>query len=178
MSYVPHDLFAIQSLWHEMLGTPPRPSAILGHGRDSDSYHCGASALRRWGKAPEQLAWGYSVMESGRDRGALTEAASALDLPTPTQALRDVISRVVWLAERGDNRCFHLRRVCWSPDGRLVRRWDDLEPPSLLDDRQHLAFVHLAFYRDGEGLRHRSVDFGGLLAELLAEMAPIVSRAA
>lgn len=169
-TYAPADIIAIQTLWHRALGTPADVAAVVGRGRRCDTYHCGARDLRRRGQAPEQIAWQYAVLESLRDRGGLTDAASALDLPTPTQALRDVITRVVHLANRGDNRCRDVRAVRWSPDGRLCRRWDDLDECGPLDDRQHLRFAHLALYRDGEGRRARRDNVGGLLADLLAEV--------
>ncbi|MFG3710120.1 hypothetical protein [Micromonospora sp. NPDC047730] len=149
MTIAPSNLLAVRALLLEHLkpyGLSSAEVGIVGDSAHRGGYHCGRSRV--------DLA-DYSVDESKRDRDGLSDYASGLDIGT--FSYRDAAGRThnlrtfsVWLvaqckAGTADTR--DIREVIYSPDGKTVRRWDDLGVRSSGDD-SHLWHTHISFYRD------------------------------
>lgn len=123
-----------------------------GHVLVGTSYHLGEDDLIL-SKRP------YSVYESARDRNGLDEHASAMDFgwfrvvtPKGTFDLRHFSAWLVRLCRAGDPDTVDVREVIYSPDGKVVLRWDDLGIRSSGDD-SHLTHTHVSEYRDADGHR-------------------------
>jgi hypothetical protein len=129
-------------------GIDPLSVGIVGddnHLQTGSSYHLGKSALR-----PDS----YSIIESSRDRNGLSEDAAALDIGMfsikrggKTHTLRTFS---VWLfgeCVRGAPDTSDIREVIFSPDGKVVKRWDRLGKRSTGDD-SHLVHTHMSWFRD------------------------------
>lgn len=124
----------------------------LAHARQGDSYHLGKDQIRTSGHR-------YSVDESIRDRRGLDGHASADDIgyfkvttPRGTFTLRDYSVWLVGLCKAGDPDTADLREVIYSPDGKVVHRWDR-EGVRTAGDNSHLIHTHLSEYRDADGHR-------------------------
>ncbi|WP_434741233.1 hypothetical protein [Micromonospora sp. SH-82] len=155
MTRAPAQLLAVRSLLLRYLNTDPdvvrdddlEPAevGIVGDASHRGGYHCGADRV---------VTNDYSVVESPRDRNGLTLDASALDVGWfsvrsggATHSLR---SFSVWcvaqcVAGTADSR--DIREIIYSPDGRVVRRWDRLGRRSS-GDNSHLWHTHFSFFRD------------------------------
>ncbi|MEU4568656.1 peptidoglycan-binding protein [Micromonospora sp. NPDC023956] len=124
----------------------PVEVGIVGDSAHRGGYHCGADRV---------VSGDYSVVESSRDRAGLTDYASALDIGQ--FSYRDALGRVhnlrtfsVWLVgecTRGAADCADIREVIYSPDGKVVKRWDRLRKRSS-GDSSHLWHTHISFFRD------------------------------
>lgn len=135
----------------------PLEAGIVGdtdHAEGGDSYHLGADQIRPRGNRNR-----YSVDESARDRAGLDNYASAMDYgyfnvttPRGTFDLYDYNAWLIGLCRVGDPDTADLREVIYSPDGRTVRRWDDLGIRST-GDTSHLTHTHHSEYRDADGHR-------------------------
>ncbi|MFG3715810.1 hypothetical protein [Micromonospora sp. NPDC047730] len=155
MSAAPANLLAVRRLLLDHLNDAPGPDdlepievGIVGdtaHQRQGDSYHLGT---------PEQRSYGYSVGESPRDRAGLSVYASALDVGafrvTTPKGTFDLAHFSRWcvaqcVAEAPDTN--DIREIIYSPDGRVVKRWDRLGRRSSGDD-SHLWHTHFSFFRD------------------------------
>lgn len=109
-------------------------------------YHCGRDRVN-----PTR---DYSVIESARDRTGLNSNACALDIgwfeTRVAGKSHDLRSFSLWLvaqcrANAPDTT--HIREIIYSPDGRIVKRFDRLNRRST-GDRSHLTHTHLSFFRD------------------------------
>lgn len=135
----------------------PAEVGIVGdtaHVSEGDSYHLGR---------PEQDPNGsYSVTRSPRDRAGLCEFASALDVGQWSARVagktHGLPSMSVWLVhqcEAGTADTADIREIIYSPDGKVVRRWDRLKRSTTGDD-SHLFHTHVSVFRDatraGRGL--------------------------
>lgn len=170
MTYAPADLAEIRGWVVHTLGVAADAVGIVGDPAHASSggYHEGKDDLASVSRATSD----YSVRESTRDSGGLTNAASALDIGTFTAlvggrsvTLRSLSLALVDACKRGDPRTRDVREVIYSPDGVTVRRWDRLGIRTT-GDSSHLYHTHVSFFRDSEGRRNRSDNFLGLLAEL------------
>jgi hypothetical protein len=114
------------------------------------SYHLGK----------DYLAAGAYSATLPRDRAGLSNAASAMDLGKLGGSLTGLQKFSVWLvaAVRADPQAYRdIREVIYSPDGQVVRRWDN-ELKALRvggdgtgqGDNTHLYHTHISFYRDSE----------------------------
>lgn len=125
----------------------PAEVGIVGdtqHAAQGDSYHLGL---------PEQRRTGYSVSESPRD-AALTTHARAIDWGWFSIRVagksHDLRSFSIWLvaqckANTPDTR--DIREVIYSPDGKVVRRWDRLGRRTSGDD-SHETHTHVSYHSD------------------------------
>ena len=151
MTRAPENLMAVRSLLLDHLGKhglSPVEVGIVGdtaHARQGNSYHLGL---------PEQARTGYAATESPRDKAGLSEYASALDIGSFSVRVagkaHNLRSFSVWLvaqckANTADTR--DIREIIYSPDGKVVRRWDREGRRSSGDD-SHLWHTHISFYRD------------------------------
>ena len=133
----------------------PAEVGIVGdtsHVEGGDSYHLGKGQIRASGHR-------YSVDESVRDKRGLDGYASAMDVgyfkittSRGTFTLRDYSVWLVALCEAGDPDTADLREVIYSPDGKVVHRWDR-EGVRSSGDSSHLFHTHLSEYRDADGHR-------------------------
>lgn len=133
----------------------PAEVGIVGdtdHKEGGDSYHLGVDDIRKTGHR-------YSVDESPLDKAGLDNYASAMDIgyfkvttPRGTFTLRDFS---LWLVDRCQDRdpdTKDIREVIYSPDGKVVKRWDRLKRRSS-GDNSHLYHTHISEHRDSIGDR-------------------------
>jgi hypothetical protein len=146
----------------------PLSVGIVGddsHANAGTSYHLGDDALR---------SDAYSIVESPRDRAGLTDAAAALDLGyfdiTVRGKRHTLYTFNLWLvaqckANTPDTR--DIREVIYSPDGKVVKRWDRLGIRTTGPD-SHLTHTHESWFRDSENrdkaahLRRYFIEIGVL----------------
>ncbi|MFI7547199.1 hypothetical protein [Actinoplanes sp. NPDC049599] len=135
----------------------PAEVGIVGdtaHAAGGDSYHLGKDQIRARNGDNR-----YSVDESSRDRNGLDNNASGMDVgwfDVTTRrgryTLRDFSMWLVELCADGDPDTRDIREVIFSPDGKVVRRWDRLKRRSS-GDRSHLSHTHISEFRDASGTR-------------------------
>ncbi|GGL95609.1 MULTISPECIES: hypothetical protein [Micromonospora] len=185
MTRAPANLLAVRSLLLRHLNTDPdrvrdddlEPNevGIVGDANHRGGYHCGSDRV---------VTNDYSVVESTRDRNGLTLDASALDVGmfrvTSRGRTHDLRSFSVWcvsqcVAGAADTR--DIREIIYSPDGRVVRRWDRLGRRTT-GDNSHLWHTHVSFFRDATKagrdqtpLFRRYLTSIGLLEEDMSEQA-------
>lgn len=133
----------------------PAEVGIVGdtsHAEGGDSYHLGSDQIRARNGRDR-----YSVDESTRDKRGLDEHASALDVGwfrvvTSKDAydLRDFSIWLVKLCKAGDPDTADIREIIYSPDGKVVARWDRLGRRKSGDD-SHLEHTHISEHRDADG---------------------------
>jgi len=133
----------------------PAEAGIVGdasHAEGGDSYHLGKDQIRTSGHR-------YSVDESPRDKRGLDNYASAMDIgyfkvttARGTYDLRDYSVWLVGLCKAGDPDTADLREVIYSPDGKVVKRWDR-EGRRTTGDSSHLLHTHESEFRDADGHR-------------------------
>lgn len=159
MTFAPENLKAVRSLFLTHLdfhpgsnGYPsdldPIEAGIVGNAEHRGGYHCGRDRLE-----PDD---DYSVVESNRDRGGLSYAASAVDwgwwqtvVHGKTHNLRTYSLWLVEQCNKGTSDSQHIREVIYSPDGKVVKRWDRLRKRSS-GDSSHLYHTHESHFRDTE----------------------------
>ena len=171
MSYAPDTLKAARQLYMECLAKAgykidPASVGIVGddaHAASGTSYHLGKDALK---------ANSYSVVESSRDRNGLTDAASALDLGWfditvggKRHTLRTLSAWLVAQCQAGAPDTADIREIIYSPDGKVVKRWDRLGKRTSGDD-SHLSHTHLSRFRDAEN----RTSFTALLRRYFTEI--------
>jgi hypothetical protein len=166
MSYAPADLLDIRDDLIVRLDLDANALGIVGDMAHIGGYHCGADRV---------TTRDYSVVESGRDRAGLSNAASALDIGDfdlvhagRRITLRSLSTALVTACLSGDIRTRDIREVIYSPDGVTVARWDRLGVRSS-GDSSHLWHTHVSMFRDAEGRRGYSDNLGGLLTALTQE---------
>ncbi|MEV0723015.1 hypothetical protein AB0I37_09610 [Micromonospora purpureochromogenes] len=155
MTTAPANLLAARRLLLDNLNIDPDTSrdddlepgevGIVGDPAHRGGYHCGSDRV---------VTNDYSVVESTRDSTGLTLHASAMDVGTfevpsggRTHNLRTFSTWCVaqCVANTPDSR--DLREIIYSPDGKVVRRWDRLGRRSSGDD-SHLYHTHFSYFRD------------------------------
>ncbi len=168
MTYAPADLLAVRQfllastgLSGDAVGIVGDPAHMAGGGA-----HLGNDDLASIGK----LNSDYTKRESPRDRPG-TNAASAIDVGAwagrrgPAQVtFLEFNARLVAACRNGDPRAADVREVIYTPDGRVVQRWDRLGKRST-GDSSHLYHTHVTRFRDAEG---RAADDGNLLGLIKA----------
>ncbi|MEV5767830.1 hypothetical protein AB0L34_25115 [Micromonospora sp. NPDC052213] len=155
MTRAPENLLTVRRLLLDHLDLDPDTSrsqdlepaevGIVGDPAHRGGYHCGSDRV---------VTRDYSVVESPRDSAGLTLDAAALDVGLfevrsggRTHDLRTFSSWCVaqCVANTPDSR--DIREIIYSPDGRVVRRWDRLRKRTSGDD-SHLWHTHFSFFRD------------------------------
>lgn len=150
MSFSPATLKAARTLYMETLaraGYTLEPAAVgISRSGSGTSYHLGKSDL---------VSGSYSVNESSRDRHP-TEASSGIDLGWfsinvngKTHNLRTFSVWMVAQCKAGAADTRDIREIIYSPDGKVVKRWDRLGVRST-GDSSHLYHTHVSRFRDAE----------------------------
>lgn len=142
MTYAPSALLAARAYLRQHTGLPDVSLGIVGGSGHTGGYHLGWDRLRQHFGSGD-----YSVRESPRD-GQPTDGASALDIGDFPR-LRELSAWIVKRCEAGHPSTADIREVIWSPDGRVVRRWDRLKIRSS-GDSSHLTHTHISYHRDSE----------------------------
>lgn len=155
MTRAPQNLLAVRSLLLAHLNVDPdvvrgddlEPAevGIVGDTSHRGGYHCGSDRV---------VANDYSVVESPRDSSGLTLDAAALDVGyfkvRSGGGTHTLYSFSIWCAQQcganaPDTR--DIREIIYSPDGRVVRRWDRLGRRTS-GNNSHLWHTHFSFFRD------------------------------
>lgn len=175
MSYAPASIRALADYWTSHGGVNLGIVGDAAH-QARPSYHNGRDVIEAHGRTRET---DYSI-RTDRDWWGLTNAASAIDLGKlggSLEQLRDFSTRLVARCRSGAADCEDIREVIWSPDGRVVLRWDRergvaSEPRAGEASDSHLWHTHISWYRDSE-LRDKTAAFRAVLE---GEMLAIVTR--
>lgn len=159
MTSAPPNLLAARAVLLDQLGRDARPApgvtlldrldgaelGIVGDPNHRGGYHCGSDRV---------VDDDYSVHESPRDLRGLTRYACALDVGKfrvrTAIGTYDLPHYSRWLvaqcaANTADTQ--HIREVIYSPDGKVVRRWDRLHRRTT-GDTSHLFHTHESYFRD------------------------------
>ncbi|SCL68934.1 hypothetical protein [Micromonospora peucetia] len=155
MTRAPGNLLTVRRLLLDHLNVDPDTSrdqdlepaevGIVGDPAHRGGYHCGSDRV---------VTRDYSVVESTRDSAGLTLDAAALDVGffevRAAGGRHDLRSFSAWcvaqcVAGTSDSR--DIREIIYSPDGRVVRRWDRLRKRTS-GDNSHLWHTHFSFFRD------------------------------
>lgn len=176
MSFAPGSLLAARKVFQDNgTGLSAVELGIVGdtdHEEGGDSYHLGKDQLR-----PRNGDDRYSVDESPRDRNP-TNAASALDIGWfsivrngKTHNLRTFSTWLVAQCAAGTADTQWIREVIYSPDGKVVKRWDRLGRRSS-GDKSHLGHSHVSGFRDSEN-QDRAAVFRRYFAEIEGDDMPL-----
>lgn len=148
MTVAPSNLQAARTLLLGALGPyglAPLEVGINGdtsHVTQGNSYHLGL---------PEQKVGGYAGGgESNRDKAGLSQFSSALDVGTFTYGSHNLRTFSIWCVNQckaGAADTQDIREIIYSPDGKLVKRWDRLGVRNT-GDISHLGHTHFSFFRD------------------------------
>ncbi|MGH3878076.1 MAG: hypothetical protein ACRDSK_13685 [Actinophytocola sp.] len=145
MTYAPAKLLEAREYLKPLTGLNNIALGITSDGY-GHGYHRGRDAIN--------TAKDYSVIESPRDRSGLSNAASALDIGLFDRTVNGrrvtLRSLSLWLVEQcraGAPDTRDIREIIYTPDGRVVRRWDRLGVRSSGDD-SHLKHTHISYFRD------------------------------
>lgn len=180
MTIAPDDLKVVQRYVHDITEQDWNSLGIIHSQPEGGGYHEGQDLLALANRAPgPQYAYSdYSYADAravgpgfGRDLlnattlAGVPNAASAFDLGL---AFGNPYGLNLWLigkCQGGDPRARDIREVIYTPDGRVVRRWDRLGRQPNSGDSSHLSHTHISFFRDSHGRRDKLDNFLGLLKE-------------
>lgn len=151
MTSAPSNLLAVRNLLLTYLNVDkdtvrvvdlePAEVGIVGDPAHRGGYHCGSDRV---------TSNDYSVHESSRDSKGLTSHASALDVGPFSHGSNNLHTFSTWCvsqckANAPDTR--DIREIIYSPDGKVVKRWDRLGRRTS-GDSSHLYHTHFSFFRD------------------------------
>lgn len=145
MSYAPAPLLELRSYMQRQTGLPTNELGIVGNEDHDGGYHCGWDRRRLNDKG---VLDDYSWQESIRDSSHTTDAARAFDCGMFPR-LREMS---IWLVNeciRGAPDTEDFREIIYSPDGKVVLRWDRLGVRTS-GDSSHLLHTHFSFFADAE----------------------------
>jgi hypothetical protein len=152
----PESIKALASFWRKQGGRSLGIAGDVKHQQKGTSYHLGKDQLK---------ADAYS-RRLRRDRDGLTERASALDLGKLNKKIGKLRKFSNWLVEQAEAGLTpDIREIIWSPDGKVVVRWDEHQDrrivslrknqngkPQVVNEGQgdatHYRHTHISFYRD------------------------------
>jgi len=158
MTYAPETLRDLAAYWVRMGGVNLGIVGDLAH-QGRASYHNGQDAIDRYGRT---AANDYSIRLTRDKEPYLTNAAAALDLGRLDGSLTNLQKFSRWLVEQcriGAPITRDIREVIYSPDGKVVKRWDNVDKvlragyPTTTGqgDSSHLWHTHTSWRRDSEG---------------------------
>lgn len=151
MTYVPAALAELQGYMQEKTGLPPNSLGVYPDEDHDGGYHCGWDRRRI---RDDSLA-DYSWEESPRDWSHKSDAARAFDCGSFSR-LREMSIWIVGQCQGAALDTADIREVIYSPDGKVVLRWDRLGIHSG-GDSSHLTHTHFSFFADAEGSDKLSV---------------------
>jgi hypothetical protein len=163
MTTAPQCLLDARTLAIHAFGIPADSVGIVAGNSNGEGYHSGYGALHAAGRAPGDVHPDYSVRESVRDSGGLTEYASAMDfglftttINGHTVTLRDFTLWLVGRCKAGDPDAADIREIIYTPDGKTVQRYDRLGIRST-GDSSHLTHTHVSLFRDSVKVNRASM---------------------
>jgi hypothetical protein len=148
MTYAPATLKAAQTYLRSKTGLDWVSLGIVGDSEHRGGYHCGWDRRRIVDGELADYAW----EESSRDSGHRTDASAALDVGYFSKGGKTLRSFSVWLVDQckaGAAGTRDIREVIYSPDGKVVKRWDRLGKRTS-GDNSHLSHTHISYHRDAE----------------------------
>lgn len=147
-TYAPHRLLEVRHYVQPIVGLPDASLGIVGDSNHNGGYHHG------WGQRSSDSD--YSWDESTRDWNHKTEAARAFDFGlfdvTYNGKRCTLIDFNNWLVnecKNGSPDTKNIREVIYTPDGKVVKRWDRLGIRSS-GDSSHLFHTHISYFADSE----------------------------
>lgn len=163
MTYAPKSITDAMRVWTTHGGVN---LGIVGNTAHTVGYHLGKDRIYD-GSGPGIGDSDYSV-KLARDKAGLTNAASAMDLGRLNGSLTGLQKYSNWLVAKckaGAPGTRDVREVIFSPDGKVVKRWDN-NAKVLYNggtgtgqgDDSHLTHTHISFFRDSEG-RDKTILF-------------------
>lgn len=160
MTFAPQSILNVRHEFQRYTDLPNVALGIVRNERDT-SYHVGKSWV---------LPGAYSISESSRDSKGLSEASSAIDIGyysiTVGGKVHTLRTFSIWLVGQcaaGAPDTKDIREVIYSPDGKVVKRWDRLGKRSS-GDTSHLSHTHVSWFRDSEN-HDRAAVFRRYFAE-------------
>jgi hypothetical protein len=152
MTYAPASLSALAVYWVGRGGVNLGVVGDPAHANRGVSYHLGKDQL---------TSTAYSRL-TGRDKRGLTNGASAIDLGRLGGSYAGLRDFSIWLVDAcrvNAKGTADMREVIYSPDGKVVLRWDrergyTSAPRGGEADTSHLTHTHVSWYRDAEKRDH------------------------
>lgn len=141
MTIAPPALLAARKWIIDHWNIDPEKVGIVGDPKHFGGYHCGEDRV---------VHNDYSVVESTRDIRGLSAYASALDIGTFNNGPMNLQHFSRWLVAQCKAKTpetGNIREVIYSPDGKVVKRWDRLGRRTTGDDT-HLWHTHISIFRD------------------------------
>jgi hypothetical protein len=153
MSFAPRTLTALRSYLSGQTGLGFASLGIVGNKAHTRGYHLGKDRIYDGSGGPGTGDADYSV-KTARDKAGLTDAASAMDIGNFSR-LREMSKWLVAEAQVNATGTRDLREIIYSPDGKVVLRWDRergyaSKPESGEADASHLTHTHISYYRDSQ----------------------------
>lgn len=139
MTFAPPQLQKLQRYLHDKTGVAFVGLGIVGDKHHDGGYHCGRDRV---------TDDDYSVDEWSRDEEGLSYAASALDIGY-FSGLRKLSLWLVAQCEANAPDTRDIREIIYSPDGKIVKRWDRLKKRTS-GDGSHRSHTHISWARDSE----------------------------
>lgn len=144
MTYAPQALLDLRAYLRPLTGLPDAELGIVGDKNHDGGYHHGWDNRSTNNGATDDYSW----TESSRDSSHKTNAARALDVGM----FPELRKMSVWIVEQckaGASDTLDMREVIYSPDGKVVLRWDRLGIRSS-GDNSHLEHTHFSWFADAE----------------------------
>lgn len=146
MTYAPQRLLDLRAYLKPWTGLSDAALGIVGDERHDGGYHHGWDDRRIVNGNTADYSWS----ESPRDGNHRTNAASAIDIGLFGR-LRELSNWLVGQCEAQAPDTLNIRSIIYSPDGKVVRRWDRLRRRDT-GDSSHLTHTHVSFFRDAENV--------------------------
>lgn len=144
MTYAPQALLDVRAYLRPLTGLSDAELGIVGDENHDGGYHHGWDNRNISNGATKDYSW----TESSRDSSHKTNAARALDVGMFPE-LRDMSVWIVGQCQAGASDTLDMREIIYSPDGKVVLRWDRL---GIRDDGDpsHQTHTHFSWFADAE----------------------------
>lgn len=152
MSFAPKALLDVRAYVKPLVGLSDVELGIVGDDAHDGGYHHGWDQRR----IVDGVLRDYSWNESPRDWNHKSNASRAFDLGWFDRVINGrrltLIDFNLWVVaecQAGAPDTLDLREVIYTPDGKVVKRWDRLGKRST-GDPSHLRHTHLDWFADAE----------------------------